>query len=178
MQTKARDLATQRERGVSSLFHRVSPGKWLALIFFARVGWMATGCSSGPAAGTLGGKCVEGCENATCNDGSVCDEAMDLCVATSGDGQGPGACSEAYYSSLCDSNGQAFLCNDPASSEDPRCAIVATTDATTTFCCEFGPLIDESGVHMPRDAGGGGTIFDADVDDADADVIVTDAGDR
>ena len=177
MKTQTRDSGTQREPKLWSVFHRVSPAKWLALIFVARAMSFATGCSSQPAAGTLGGKCLQGCEHDTCNDGSVCDEGMDLCVAASGDGRGPGACTEAFVSPLCDANGQAFLCNDPASSEDPKCVVVATTDTTTTFCCEYGPLDDDSGVDPQRDAASSATL-DAAADVVDADTMDADASDE
>ncbi len=85
---KTRDLEAQRERGLSSLFHRVSPGTWLAAFLFARVALMGTGCNTGPADGSNGGKCADGCDQ-HCYDGTVCDAKSDTCIddqPTSGGG--------------------------------------------------------------------------------------------
>lgn len=69
------DLPTDRERTLWSVFHRVSPGKWIALYFVARATSFATGCSDPHAAGTLGNKCIQSCDSPHCDEGLSCKES-------------------------------------------------------------------------------------------------------
>lgn len=139
-----RDEGVHREHAVSSLIHRVSPGKCLALVFMFRAMTWATGCSSGPADGTLGGKCKnDGCE-LTCTDGSVCDQSEDVCVSssdTSGGGSGsvppvfgpltPDGCTEGDYGD-CNSDEVQLNCTVGYA---PSAEYSCQPPENQTYCC-------------------------------------------
>ncbi len=188
MKTKTRDSGTRREYEVSSLFHRVSPGKWIALVFLWRAMSFATGCSSGPADGTLGGKCKDdGCNTMTCTDGSVCNDARDICVAATPGGDAPsgstipdpyaGATCTLGTSTLCFANEVAVYCpTDVSSSFDQTGYVCRYLLPTTepTLCCRpiDGPCVDaacdDSGIAGDADIDANDGTEDAGSDVSDA----------
>jgi hypothetical protein len=147
MSTNYRDSRPPRERTLSLFAHRVSPGRWLALIFVARAASFATGCSSNQhAAGTSGGACLQSCNDKEyCNDDTlVCDSASGLCV-TNPNPPGDLAGCVQIDSPLCDTGEFALQCiGDSGISNE--CTYATSDNVGATYCCLLGPVDGDSGI--------------------------------
>jgi len=142
------NLPVDRERTVWSLFHRVSPGKWIALYFVARATSFATGCSDPHAAGTLGNKCIQSCNDPHCDQGLLCKESSydqvsgGVCITAPADsGSNPGpyfdAACELASSPECEESEAAFSC--PAGNTSSLPNAVCRLVQESIFCCETFP---------------------------------------
>ena len=112
MKTKPRDSGTLREPGLSSLFHRVSPGKWIGLLLIVRALHLATGCETSPS-----GPCDESCSGRTCRADEYCED---------------NTCHQSLGSPVYEA-GPASIC-DPAAPEDPSRPPLCTPDEEELFC--------------------------------------------
>jgi hypothetical protein len=185
MKTKARESGMSREHELSSLFHRVSPGKWMALYLIARATSFATGCSDSHPAGSLGAKCITSCNEGHCDDGLVCqpadddpDDAVcgaptpDLPSSTGGDmgNVDDDNCGGPEISPLCPAGVPAYECAKPLSTLGP-CTYASSTSYSTTYCCQYGPRAVDASADATDAFDANDATKDAasDVDDADRD---------